>query len=189
MTLSRRLVFAILATIIATAAIEIWMGRLFFGPDGQFRWFELNIWSSGQSQRVLDPYSLSHIIHGFLFYGLLHLLAGKVPIGTRFACAVALEAGWEILENSPLIIDRYRAVTIAQGYVGDSVLNSLSDIVMAAWGFLLAWRLRVSTSVVLVVTTELLMVAAIRDNLTLNIVMLAYPIEAIRLWQLGGRSQ
>ena len=189
MTLSRRLVFAIVAVFVATAAIELWLGRLPFGPDGRFGFLETDIWSSSQSQRVLDPYSFSHIIHGFLFYGLLHLVARRLPLDARFACAVALEGCWEILENSPLIIDRYRAVTIAQGYIGDSVLNSLSDIVMAACGFLLAWRLRVGTSVALIVATELLMAFWIRDNLTLNIVMLTIPIEGIRRWQMEGHPQ
>lgn len=187
MTTSRRLAFAILAVLVATAAIEAWMGRLPLGPDGRFGWLESDIWSSSQSQRVLDPYSFSHIIHGLLFYGLLWLVARKSPISARFLGAIVLEAAWEILENSPLIIDRYRAVTIAQGYVGDSILNSVSDVFMAAFGFLLAWRLRLAASITLIVATELLMLALIRDNLALNIVMLAYPIEAIRVWQVNGR--
>ena len=166
MTLSRRLAFAIVAVFVGTAAIEFWLGRLPLGPDGRFGFLETDIWSSSQSQRVLDPYSFSHIIHGFLFYGLLHLVARKLPMGARLAGAVALEACWEILENSPLIIDRYRAVTIAQGYIGDSILNSLSDIVMAACGFLLAWRLSVGTSVAFIAITEIVMALWIRDNLT-----------------------
>jgi hypothetical protein len=186
-SLTPRLVVAILAIVLAAAAIEIAMGRLPLGPDGTFGWLETDIWSSHQSQRVLDPYSFSHIIHGFLFYGLLWLTARRQPVAVRLVGAVALEAGWEILENSPLIIDRYRAVTIAQGYVGDSVLNSVSDIAMAACGFLLAWRCSVRMSVALIVATELIMLALIRDNLTLNILMLVYPIEAIRLWQMNGR--
>src|ERR1700674_1199760 len=111
-----------------TAATELWMGRQLFGPDGRFGWWEGNIWSSEQSQRFADPYVFSHLVHGFLFYGLLWLAARRVPTQYRFVGAVLLEAGWEILENSPLIIDRYRAVTISLGYVGDSVLNSMSDL-------------------------------------------------------------
>lgn len=183
---SGRLALAILAVMLATAAIETWMGRLPLGPDGRFGWLETDIWSSEQSQRVLDPYSFSHILHGFLFYGLLWLVARRLPLRTRFLAAIVLEAGWEILENSPFVIDRYRAVTISQGYVGDSILNSISDICMAAGGFFLASRLRVPVSIAAIVATELLMVLFIRDNLTLNIVMLVYPIEAIRLWQKNG---
>jgi hypothetical protein len=188
MRLTPRLVTAIFLVIVATAAIEAWMGRLPLGPDGHFGWLETDIWSSEQSQRVLDPYSLSHIIHGFLFYGLLWLVAHRAPIGVRLVAAVALEGAWEVLENSPLIIDRYRAVTIAQGYVGDSILNSASDIVMAAIGFLLAWRFRLSVSLVFIVVTELAMLLLIRDNLTLNILMLVFPLEAVRLWQMEGRQ-
>ena len=178
----------ILAVMAATALVEWWMGRLPLGPDGRFGWLAIDIWSSEQSQRVLDPYSFSHIVHGFLFYGFLHLVARRSSINARLVAAVALEAGWEILENSPLIIDRYRAVTIAQGYVGDSILNSASDIVMAGLGFLFAWRLSVMQSVTFIVATELLMLFLIRDNLTLNIVMLAVPIEAIRRWQMEGHE-
>jgi hypothetical protein len=182
----RPLLVAIFAVVVVTAAVEFYMGRLPFGPDGRFGWLETDIWSSAQSQRVADPYSFSHIVHGFLFYGLLWLTARRWPVSTRLLAAVVLEGGWEILENSPLIIDRYRAVTIAQGYVGDSILNSISDIAMCAGGFLLAANLRVAMSVALVVATEILMVVLIRDNLTLNIVMLVAPIEGIRVWQMAG---
>src|SRR5690242_17376706 len=121
---------AILAIIGIVAAIEYSMGRLPLGPDHRFGWLALDIWSSEQSQRVADPYSFSHIIHGFLFYGFLHLVARRAPVAVRLIAAAALEGGWELFENSPLIIDRYRAVTIAQGYIGDSILNSASDVVM-----------------------------------------------------------
>lgn len=173
--------------VLATIAIEWWMGRLAFGPDGRFGWFEGDIWSAAQSQRVADPYSITHIVHGFLFYGLLFLAAPKQPITVRLLAALALEAIWEILENSPIIIDRYRAVTIAQGYVGDSILNSVADILMAGIGFVLAWRLRVMVSLGLVVLAEVFMVLVYRDNLTLNILMLLWPIDGIREWQMGGR--
>ena len=186
---SKRIVWiaaGVAAVVVLTVAVELVMGRLPFGPDGRFGWLEMDIWSSAQSQRVADPYSVSHVVHGFLFYGLLFLTARRWPMSTRFLAAVALEGGWEILENSPLIIDRYRAVTIAQGYVGDSVLNSISDIVMCAAGFVMAARMRVSMSVAFVVAAELLMLILIRDNLTLNILMLVAPIEAIKTWQMAG---
>jgi hypothetical protein len=173
--------------VLAAAALEAWMGRLWLGPDGTFGWLELDIWSPHQSQRILDPYSPSHLLHGLLFYALLWLAARRSSLSARFIGAIALEAAWEVLENSPIVIDRYRAVTIAQGYVGDSILNSVSDIVMAALGFLVAWRLRVLTSVAIVIATELVLLVLIRDNLTLNIVMLLYPIDAIRDWQMAGR--
>lgn len=182
----RALLLAVLAVVLVTIAIEAWMGRLWFGPDGRFGWLETDIWSSSQSQRVFDPYSFSHVLHGVGFYALLWLVARRSPISTRFVGAVMLEAVWEVLENSPMIIDRYRAVTIAQGYIGDSILNSVSDIVMAALGFVIAWRLTLWQSVAFVVLTELVMLALIRDNLTLNIVMLVWPLDSIREWQMVG---
>jgi len=187
MTLTRRHWILIVVIVLATITIEWWMGRLPFGPDGRFGWFESDIWSAAQSQRVADPYSVTHLAHGFLFYGLLFLVARRQPVAMRLLAAIALEAIWEILENSPIVIDRYRAVTIAQGYIGDSILNSVSDILMAAIGFLMAWRLRVTVSLALVVIAEILMVYFYRDNLTLNIVMLLWPIDAIREWQMAGR--
>jgi Protein of unknown function (DUF2585) len=187
MKLTRRHWLLIALIVLATITIEWWMGRLPFGPDGRFGWFEGDIWSAAQSQRVADPYSVTHLAHGFLFYGLLFLVARRQPVTIRLMAAITLEAIWEILENSPIVIDRYRAVTIAQGYVGDSILNSVSDVLMAAIGFLMAWRLRVAVSLALVVVAEILMVYFYRDNLTLNIVMLLWPIDAIREWQMAGR--
>ena len=182
----RALLLGVLAVVLVTIAVEAWMGRLWFGPDGRFGWLETDIWSSSQSQRVFDPYSFSHILHGVGFYAFLWLVARRSPISTRFIGAVMLEGVWEILENSPMIIDRYRAVTIAQGYIGDSILNSVSDIIMAALGFIIAWRLTVRQSLVFVLFTELVMLALIRDNLTLNIVMLIWPLDSIRAWQMVG---
>jgi uncharacterized protein DUF2585 len=172
---------------VTTAAIELWMGRLPFGPDGRFGWWEGNIWSSEQSQRFADPYVFSHLTHGFLFYWFLWLVVRRVPTSSRLVGAVLLEAAWEILENSPLIIDRYRAVTISLGYVGDSVLNSMSDLLMAGLGFLLASRLPVRVSIAVVLAMEIGTALWVRDNLTLNIIMLTWPIDAIRAWQSAGQ--
>jgi hypothetical protein len=170
-----------------TGAIELLMGRSPLGPDGRFGFWESSIWSDECSQRLADPYSFSHIGHGLLFYGVLWLLARKLPLRHRFFIAVLLEAGWELLENSPLIINRYRAGTIAQGYVGDSVMNSLSDIVMMSLGFLFASRVRPWMSVALLLTMEIGCALCIRDNLTLNIIMLVHPIAAIKAWQMAGQ--
>jgi hypothetical protein len=178
---------AVLGILAATAGFELWMGRLPLGPDGHFGWWESNIWSSEQSQRFADPYSFSHVCHGVIFYGLLWLAARRAPLRYRFLAAVLIEATWEALENSPIIINRYRAVTISLGYVGDSILNSISDVLMMAIGFAIASRLRVWMSVALVVALEAGMLVLCRDNLTLNIVMLVYPLEAIRQWQMAGR--
>jgi hypothetical protein len=178
---------AVVAVMAVTAAIEGWMGRLPFGPDGRFGWWEGNIWSHEQSQRFADPYSFSHIVHGLLGYGVLWLIARRSPVRYRFLAAVVLEATWEVLENSPLIINRYRAVTISLGYVGDSVINSLSDILMMMAGFLIATRVRVWVCVAAVLVLEVSMAIAVRDNLTLNIIMLVHPVDAIRAWQMAGQ--
>ena len=182
-----RVGLSVLVIAVVTAAIELWMGRLPFGPDGRFGWWEGNIWSAEQSQRFADPYLFSHLVHGFLFYLALWLAARRSPVRHRFVGAVLLEAAWEILENSPLVIERYRAVTIALGYVGDSVLNSMSDLAMAGLGFLLASRLPVKASIALVLVMEIGAALWVRDNLTLNVIMLVHPVDAIRAWQTAGR--
>ncbi len=177
---------ALVAVLAVTGGIELAMGRLPLGPDGRFGFWEGDIWSSENSQRFADPYSFSHIVHGLLFYALLWRVAGFLPAQRRFLIALLLEAGWEILENSPIIINRYRSVTISLGYNGDSVLNSLSDILMMSLGYLLAYRLRPWQSVTVVLAMELGCLLCVRDNLTLNVIMLIHPIEAIRHWQMAG---
>src|SRR3990167_11287026 len=182
----RVMIIWLLLVAIVTGAIEYSTGRALLGPDGLFGWWDGNIWGSENSQRVADAYSFSHIIHGMIFYWFLWLVARKVPVKYRFIMALVLEAAWELLENSPIIIDRYRAATIAQGYVGDSVLNSVSDVLMAGLGFVIARYSRVWATVVLIVMMELGCLFWIRDNLTLNVVMLVYPIESLKVWQSEG---
>jgi hypothetical protein len=181
-----RILLACAAIVLLTGVIELWMGRLPLGPDGRFGWWETNIWSSENSQRVADPYSFSHIVHGMLFYGALWLVARKLPVRHRLLIAVVVEAGWELLENSPLIINRYREATIALGYTGDSVLNSMSDILMMSLGFLFAWRVKPWLTVATLVVLEAGCALWVRDNLTLNIIMLIHPVEAIKHWQMLG---
>ena len=121
-----------------------------------------------------------------MFYGILWLFSRKLPVRYRFLMTIVLEAGWEILENSPLIINRYRAVTISIGYVGDSVLNSLSDIFMVVIGFFMAMRMRTKVIITLIIIMEVGTLILVHDNLTLNIIMLVYPINAIKAWQAVG---
>jgi hypothetical protein len=180
------IVLAVLAVLLATAALEIWMGRTPFGPDDRFGFWEGDIKSSAQSQRVADPYSFSHVVHGLAFYGLLWLCARGLPQRHRCFLAVLIESAWEVLENSPFIIQRYRAATIALGYEGDSVLNSMSDIVMMSLGFWFASKARPWMSAAAVIALEAGMLLLMRDNLTLNIIMLIRPIEAIKAWQMAG---
>lgn len=187
--------FVILSTIIVcavTGLIELYTGRSLFGPDGRFGWWDGNIWGSENSQRVADAYSFSHIIHGMVFYGFLWFIAVKMNFPRfvmkyRFLVALLLEAGWELLENSPIIINRYREATIAQGYVGDSVLNSVSDIGMVIVGFIIARYAKVWMTVLLIVAFEVGCLFWIRDNLTLNVLMLVRPVESIKVWQAEGK--
>ena len=175
-----------IAVLVLTAGVELWMGRLPLGPDGKFGLWDGNIWSSENSQRLADAYSFSHIAHGILFYAVLWLVARKLPVRHRLLIALALEAGWEMLENSPLIINRYREATISLGYTGDSVLNSLSDVLMMTLGFLFAFRVPARVSVAAVILMEIGCALWVRDNLTLNIIMLIHPFDAIKHWQMAG---
>ena len=172
------------AALAATLAIMWAMGRPPVCTCGTIElWGEVG---PKQSQMLADWYSPSHIVHGFIFYALLAWLWREAPVERRFLAAQAIEAGWEIFENTPMVIDRYREATIALGYSGDSILNSLSDIVMMALGFLAARRLPVWASVAIVLILELVPLIAIRDNLLLNIIMLVAPNDAILNWQAGS---
>src|ERR1035437_3279168 len=182
----RWIIGAFIAVLVLTGGIELWMGRSPLWPAGQFGLWEGNSWSSDNSQRFADPYSFSHLVRGILFFAGLWLVARKLPVRYRLLLALLLEASWEILENSPLIINRYREATISLGYTGDSVLNSLSDILMMTLGFLFASRVRPRMSVLAVLVMEIGCALCIRDNLTLNIIMLIHPIEAIKAWQMAG---
>ena len=135
------------------------------------------------SQMLLDWYSLSHIVHGLLFYAMLWLVLRRVDVNWRFLAALGIEATWEVIENTPMVIDRYRTATAALGYTGDSVINSLSDITMMAIGFLAARKLPTWASIALLLVLELVPLAVIRDNLALNIWMLLAPNETLRSWQ------
>lgn len=162
---------------------EHFMGRVWICTCGYVKLFEPGVNTPGNSQHLADWYTPSHIIHGFLFYGLGWLVLRKASLAKRLTLATFIEAAWELLENSPLIIDRYRSATMAIGYEGDSILNSAMDTVFMALGFLFAARMPVWVTVVVAIFFEIFTGWLIRDNLTLNVLMLVYPLDAVRAWQ------
>jgi hypothetical protein len=176
--------YAALGLVVVMAAILLWMGRPPICTCGEVRLWVGTVNGPDNSQHLADWYTPSHIIHGFLFYALGW--AFLRPFGDRYLMAVAIEAGWELLENSQFIIDRYREATFAFGYNGDSVINSVADIGWMTLGFLFARRFPVWVTVALALAFELLTLWTIRDNLTLNVLMLVAPVDAVRAWQGAG---
>ncbi|WP_084175113.1 DUF2585 family protein [Afifella pfennigii] len=174
----------------ATAAVLLAMGRIPICACGTVELWYGRADGPGNSQHLTDWYTPSHVIHGFLFYGALWLGArfvpGLRPFGLRLVLATLVEAAWEIAENTPMVIDRYRAATIAFDYVGDTILNSMTDILAMMVGFFLAAWLPVWMTIALAIGLEIWVMAAIRDGLALNILMLLWPLESVRAWQAGG---
>jgi len=188
----RRALIATCAVLLGVLAIEFAMGRPPICPCGTVKLWWGVVQSPENSQQISDWYSFSHVIHGLLFYFLGHLLwrrwhlFGGLPAKWALPIAVAFEGFWELLENTPFIIDRYREVTVSWGYAGDSIVNSMSDIGFMIIGFLLASRVPAWASVALAVGLELFTLLMIRDNLTLNILMLLWPIPSVAKWQAMG---
>jgi hypothetical protein len=177
---------AIVATLAVGAVALYAMGHPLICKCGYVKlWHGVTV-SSENSQHITDWYTPSHLIHGLLFYFALWLVARRWPVGTRALIATVVEVGWEVVENTPWIIDRYRAATISLDYFGDSVINSTSDAVAMLVGFALAWRLPVWASILIAVILELVCGYLIRDNLLLNVIMLVAPQDWIRTWQAGG---
>lgn len=180
----------VVSSVCAIAALQTFVIRL----EGQPWWCKCGgsqLWigsaySEHTSQHLVDPYSFSHVLHGFLFWWLLAWLAPRLAAGWQFVSALVLETSWEILENSPWVIERYRAATAAVGYSGDSVINTLGDLASAGLGFWLARWLGWRWTLALLMAIELILLAAIRDNLTLNVLMLAVPLPGLKEWQSGA---
>ena len=181
--MSRRAWLIALAILVAAAAILLAMGRNPICTCGTIAFWVGERDSAETSQMLADWYSLSHIVHGLLFYGLLWLAFRRWPVEWRFVTAVLIEAAWELTENTPMVIDRYRATTAALGYSGDSVINSMSDFLMMVLGFLAARKLPIWASIALLIALEAIPLLVIRDNLTLNVWALLAPNPAVQAWQ------
>ena len=182
-------VFAIGLALLALQAIVLHLfGQPAICTCGYVKLWESAVLSAENSQHLFDWYTFSHIIHGFIFYALLRWIAPRTPVSIRILYAMGIEIAWELLENSPIIIDRYRATALAQGYSGDSIINSLSDTLSMMFGFILAWRLPLWSVILLALAMELVVGYLIRDNLTLNVIALVHPVQALSHWQSGAGS-
>jgi hypothetical protein len=177
--------------IVATGVVLLLMivllraqGRLFLCACGQFEIWTSDTCSANNSQQLIDPYSLTHVLHGFLFFYLVALFFKRLTRNRQLVLAIALEAAWEVFENSSFVIDRYRTATAALGYQGDTVVNSIGDLLCAIVGFLIARKVGVLQSLILFVLFELILLLWIRDSLLLQVLMLVRPIEALKSWQM-----
>lgn len=177
---------AVLLMLVGGAAVLRMMGRVWWCREGDLGPVSLDIWSAHNSQHLVDPYTITHVLHGIALYGLLWLLLRTVlGAAGRGLVAVAVEIAWEIVENTPMVIERYRETTISLNYYGDSVLNSIGDTIAFAGGYLLAATIPAWASAVGFFVTDALLLLWIRDSLLLNVLMLLRPIDAIRTWQNG----
>jgi len=177
---------AIVVALIAAAAIVLYaMGHPLICKCGTVKLWHFDVVSAENSQHIFDWYTPSHVIHGFLFYAVLWLIAPRLSFGQRLILAVMVEASWEVVENTDFVINKYREATVSLDYYGDSVLNSVSDIAFMIAGFFLAARLPVWLTVVLAIALEVFVGVMIRDGLTLNVIMLVWPLDQILQWQQG----
>ena len=177
---------AIAGALLALQVGALWaLGQPWISASGKILLWANNPLSPETSQQIADWYALSHIVHGFIFYGLLKFFQPRLSFGVMLLIAMGLEISWEIAENTPMVIDAYRKQALAIGYAGDSILNSLMDTLMMALGFLFASRTPVWVTVAAGVAMEVLAAVVIRDGLILNILNFTYPIPFIERWQAG----
>lgn len=185
-TTPARVASLVIITIVGIQFLVLWLfGQPLVCECGYVKLWEGVVLGSGNSQHLTDWYTFSHIIHGFLFYALFSLLFPRVPIWWRLVCAVGLEVTWEIIENTPWIIDAYRQQALAQGYVGDSIINSVSDTLAAIGGFVIAYKIPVVLTIVIAIALEMFVGYSIRDNLTLNVIGFVHQFDFITAWQMA----
>lgn len=178
--------WAVMATVLALAVYELRrQGRVWWCACGQAFLWAGEVWSSHNSQHLFDPYSFTHVLHGFVFCALLAWSFPRISTIWRLCFAVSLEALWEVIENSSFIIERYRETTAALGYHGDSIANLLGDILSCSIGFMIAGQLGWRRSLIVFAAVEIILLLWIRDSLLLDALVLLYPIESIKAWQLG----
>jgi len=177
--------WALMLVAVMTAMIALYFqGRVWWCEAGDYSPWAWDIWSKHNSQHLIDPYSFTHVLHGVIEFWLIGLIFPRVKFAMRLLIAVMIEGAWEIAENSSYVIDRYREATISLDYFGDSILNSISDMFCCATGFVVAYKLRFWKSLVLFLVTEAALIFWIHDSLIINIIMLVYPIDAIKAWQM-----
>src|SRR3989344_1305095 len=180
--MSKWMLITTLVLLAAHAVALYFMGQPWMYEGGYIKFWHGVVISGENSQHLSDWYTFSHIIHGILFYVGLSLVFPRLSVGTRLLLALAIESGWELFENTDMIINRYREQALAQGYFGDSIVNSTGDMIAALVGFVLAYRIPILASVVLVIILEGIALYFIRDSLTINIIQLIHPIDAIGAW-------
>lgn len=183
--MNRKFIWIALGIVVVHIATLFFLGQPWIVESGIIKFWEGDITSSGMSQQVFDWYTFSHIIHGFVFYGILKLLFPRMHILTRLLIAMGIEVGWEIAENTPYVINAYREQALAQGYTGDSIINSFFDLISMMVGFFFALRMPVWLTVFLTIAFEVFVGISIRDNLTLNILNFIYQFDFIHEWQSG----
>ncbi len=177
---------AIVLLMIAAVISLYLQGRAWWCPAGDYIPWSWEIWTQHNSQHIIDPYSFTHVLHGIIEFWLIGLIFWKMPMLWALALALFIETTWEVVENTNYIINRYREATISLDYFGDSIINSLADIVCCGLGFAIAYKLRFLWSLAIFVVTEAVLLLLIRDSLVINIIMLIYPVESIRQWQTAG---
>lgn len=181
----KRSYYAFGLLILTAVVLLLLQGRVWWCQAGDMVPWSWNIWSTHNSQHIIDPYSFTHVLHGVLEFWLIGLVFPRVPLAWRFFMAIFIESSWEVAENTSYVIQRYREETMSLDYFGDSIINSLADIVCCGLGFFIAYKLRFWKSLALFIATEVILILTIRDSLIINIIMLTWPIEALKNWQVG----